>query len=120
MTTINPSPLFHGSFTYNGEQYANFASAVAAQGSDCRFRAYTLEDEFDKLFTQQPTVECEGYASPSGQFYAVVNVGGFDVRVDCANIHTLRKWISQGVTTKTFLEALQNKRNIRDAGGWAA
>ena len=117
MTTINPSPLFHGSFTFNGEQYANFASAVAAQGSDCRFRAYTGENQCS---AQLPTAACEGYVSPSGQFYAVVNVGGFDVRVDCANIHTLRKWISQGVTNLAFIEALQDVKNIRDAGGWAA
>lgn len=116
MTTINPSPLFHGSFTFNGEQYANFASAVGAQGSDCRFRAYTGEQPLAK----QPTVPCEGYVTSSGQFYAVVNVGEWDLRVDCANVATLRKWISQGVTNLAFIEALQDVKNIRDAGGWTA
>ena len=56
MTTINASSLFHGSFTFNGEQYANFASAVAAQGSDCRFRSYVE----DQLVAKQPTVPCRG------------------------------------------------------------
>lgn len=117
MTTINASSLFNGSFTFNGEQYANFASAVAAQGSDCRFRAYTGEDQ---LVAKQPTVPCRGYVSLTGQYYAVVNVGEWDLRVDCANVATLRKWIAEGVTNRAFIEAVQDQRNIRDVGGWAA
>ena len=102
MTTINPSSLFHGSFTFNGEQFANFASAVAAQGSDCRFRSYVEEPSFNQV-----TLACKAFVSPSGQFYVVVPCGHVDVRVDCANVQTAREWSQNGVSVASFQEAIK-------------
>ncbi len=58
------------------------------------------------------------FVSPSGQYYAVVEMGCFEVRIDCANVHTLRKWLSEGVPTANFIEAFNDGGNVRDAGGW--
>lgn len=113
---IIPNPLFSGSFIYNGEEFANFASAVAAQGSDCRFRSYVEEPSFNQV-----TLACKAFASPSGQFYVVVPCGHVDVRVDCHNAHTAREWSQNGVSVASFQEAIkEDPRNVRAVGGWSA
>ena len=113
---IVPNPLFSGSFIYNGQEYANYASALAAQGSDCRFQTHVQNAPQVK----QVTVECKGFQSPSGQFYAVVSSGDTDIRVDCHNAATLRGWIKNGIGFASFTEAASDLRNHRTAGGWGA
>lgn len=112
---IVPNPLFSGSFIYNGQEYANYASALAAAGLDTRFRSYVPEPQFDQV-----TLACSAFCSPSGQYYVVVPCGGIDVRVDCANIHTARAWARDGVSVASFREAIQGNRGVRAKGGWGA
>jgi hypothetical protein len=114
---IIPNPLFQGSFIYNGQEYANYASALAAAGLDTRFRSYVPETP--KF--QQVTLACTAFCSPSGQFYVVVPCGRVDVRVDCHNAHTARAWQRDGVSVASFQEAVkEDHRNVRTAGGWGA
>ena len=67
-----------------------------------------------------PSIQCIGFVSPSGQYYAVVEMPDMDVRIDCHNEATLRGWIRNGVTYQTLMDALKDERNIRTAGGWNA
>ena len=66
----------------------------------------------------QPSVECIGFCSPSGQYYAVVEMPDMDVRIDCHNSATLRTWLRDGVSPETLLEALEDESNVRPTGGW--
>ena len=66
----------------------------------------------------QPSVEVIGFCSPSGQYYAVVEMPNIDVRIDCHNSATLRGWLRDGVSPETLLEALQDETNVRRTGGW--
>ena len=66
----------------------------------------------------QPSVECIGFCSPSGQHYAVVEMPDMDVRIDCHNSATLRTWLRDGVSPETLIEALQDESNVRPTGGW--
>ncbi len=66
----------------------------------------------------QPSIECIGFCSPSGQHYAVVEMPDMDVRIDCHNSATLRSWLRDGVTPETLLEALRDESNVRRTGGW--
>ena len=67
----------------------------------------------------QPSIECIGFCSPSGQHYAVVQFGhGVDVRIDCHNSATLRGWLRDGITFQPVLEALRDESNVRPTGGW--
>jgi len=113
---IVPNPLFSGSFIYRGEEYANYASALAAAGLDTRFRSYVPEAEFEQV-----TLACTAFVSPSGAYYVVVPCGLVDVRVDCANVHTARAWARDGVSVASFQEAISGaKEAVRSAGGWGA
>ncbi len=66
----------------------------------------------------QPSIECIGFCSPSGQHYAVVEMPDMDVRIDCHNSATLRSWLRDGVTPETLIEALRDESNVRVTGGW--
>jgi hypothetical protein len=68
--------------------------------------------------TEQPSVEVLGFCSPSGQYYAVVEMPEMDVRIDCHNSATLRTWLRDGVTPETLMEALRDESNVRRTGGW--
>ena len=70
-----------------------------------------------------PKVECVGFCSPSGQYYAVVRVDrspylDHDVRVDCHNETTLRAWIREGVSIGDLNRASEDQNNVRSQGGW--
>ena len=67
---------------------------------------------------QQPSIECIGFCSPSGQHYAVVEMPGMDVRIDCHNSATLRGWLRDGVSFSALVEALDDETNVRRPGGW--
>ena len=114
MSILN-NPKFRGSFIHNAQEYANYASALASAGLDTRFRSYIPETDHGWL-----KVDCQGFVSPSGQYYAVVEMGRWEVRVDCHNVHTLRKWLAEGVPTANFIDAFNAGGNVRDAGGWSA
>ena len=113
--SILNNPKFRDSFIHNGQEFSNYASALASAGLDTRFRSYIPETDYGWL-----KCSCEGFVSPSGQYYAVVEMGRWDVRVDCHNVHTLRKWLAEGVPTANFIEAFNTDANLRDAGGWSA
>ena len=66
----------------------------------------------------QPSVEVLGFCSPSGQYYAVVEMPDMDIRIDCHNSATLRTWMKNGVSPETLLEALEDETNVRRTGGW--
>jgi hypothetical protein len=117
MSILN-NPKFRGSFIYNGEEYANYNSALAAAGLDRRFRACDVCDSLSRF--EQVTLACSAFVSPSGQYYVVVPCGGIDVRVDCANIHTARAWARDGVSVASFREAMEGNRGVRAKGGWGA
>jgi hypothetical protein len=68
--------------------------------------------------TEQPTVECIGFVSPSGQHYAVVQMPDMDIRVDCHNSATLRGWLRDGVTFQALMDAFTDDTNVRPTGGW--
>ena len=68
--------------------------------------------------TEQPTVECIGFVSPSGQHYAVVQMPDMDIRVDCHNSATLRGWLRDGVTFQALMDAFEDDSNVRPTGGW--
>ena len=67
-----------------------------------------------------PSIQCIGFVSPSGQYYAVVEMPTMDIRIDCHNVHTLRNWMQSGVSPETLLEAFRNPDNVRRSGGWAS
>lgn len=113
---IVPNPLFSGSFIHNGQEFANYASALASAGLDTRFRSYVPETpEFEQV-----TLACTAFCSPSGQYYVVVRCGLLDVRIDCANVHTARAWQRDGVSVASFNEAFRSDELVRKKGGWGA
>ena len=67
-----------------------------------------------------PSIECIGFCSPSGQYYAVVEMPEMDIRIDCHNSATLRSWLRDGVTYATLMEAFKDASNVRETGGWSA
>jgi len=108
------NPKFRGSFIHNGQEYANYASALASAGLDTRFRSFTPENAPSFV-----TLACKAFCSPSGQYYVVVPCGLVDVRVDCANVHTARAWQRDGVSVASFQESVkEDHRNVRTKGGW--
>ena len=109
------NPKFRGSFIHNGQEYSNYASALAAAGLDTRFRSYIPETpEFEQV-----TLSCTAFRSPSGQYYVVVPCGRLDIRVDCANVHTARAWQRDGVSVASFQEAIkEDLTNVRTKGYW--
>ena len=68
--------------------------------------------------TIQPSVEVIGFCSPSGQYYAVVEMVHGDVRIDCHNSATLRGWLRDGVTFQALMDAFEDDSNVRPTGGW--
>jgi hypothetical protein len=118
MSILN-NPKFRGSFIHNGEEYANYQSALAAAGLDTRFRACDVCDSLSRF--EQVTLTCKAFVSPSGQYYVVVPCGSIDVRVDCANVHTARAWQRDGVSVASFREAMkEDSGNVRPKGHWGA
>jgi len=67
---------------------------------------------------EQPTVQCLGFVSPSGQHYAVVEMPDMDIRVDCHNSATLRGWLRDGVSFQALIEAFEDDSNVRPTDGW--
>ena len=70
-----------------------------------------------------PKIECVGFCSPSGQYYAVVRVNrspyiDTDVRIDCHNETTLRTLIRDGVSIGDLNRASEDQNNVRSQGGW--
>ena len=96
----------------------NLASARSyIQGT----REYAIAQNQTRNVTRnetQPSIDCIGFCSPSGQYYAVVEMPDMDVRIDCHNSATLRSWLRDGVTPETLLEALRDESNVRVTGGW--
>ena len=115
--SILNNPKFRGAFIHNGQEYANYQSALAAAGLDPRFRSYVPEaPKFEQV-----TLACTAFCSPSGQYYVVVPCGRLDIRVDCANVHTARAWARDGVSVASFQEAVKEDHwNVRPKGHWGA
>ena len=77
-----------------------------------------IRESIQPWYSLQPSVEVIGFCSPTGQYYAVVEMPNIDVRIDCHNSATLRTWLRDGVSPETLLEALQDESNVRETGGW--
>ena len=118
---ISENPRFKGAFiahTPQGDiECANIHTALSYIPNTRQYRQAQATRPF-KATPTKPTIECAGYCSPSGQYYAVVEFGDFDVRIDCHNVHTLRTWMRDGVTAFHLCEAFQDPTNIRTRGGW--
>jgi hypothetical protein len=125
---ITENPRFQGAYiahTPNGSfECANIHTARSYIPNTREFNM-VRSSRLAAVSHKQPTIACQGFVSPSGQYYAVVsfeiNKGEFsDVRIDCHNVHTLRAWMRDGVSHKTLLEAILDRSNIRPQGGWGA
>ena len=118
---ISENPRFKGAFiahTPEGDiECANIHTALSYIPNTRQYRQAQAIRPF-KATPTKPTIECAGYCSPSGQYYAVVEFGDFDVRIDCHNVHTLRTWMRDGVTAFHLCEAFQDPTNLRTRGGW--
>ena len=118
---ISENPRFKGAFIAHTPQCdiecANIHTALSYIPNTRQYRQAQAIRPF-KATPTKPTIECAGYCSPSGQYYAVVEFGDFDVRIDCHNVHTLRTWMRDGVTAFHLCEAFQDPTNIRTRGGW--
>ena len=118
---ISENPRFKGAFiahTPEGDiECANIHTALSYIPNTRQYRqAQAIRP--CKTPMKQPSIKCAGYCSPSGQYYAVVEVGAFDVRIDCHNVHTLRTWMRDGVVEWHLMEAFKDRTNIRPRGGW--
>ena len=118
--SIEISYQFHGKYTaiINGEVIPchNLSTARAIVQ-----RANT--SEIVQHSNTLPKIECVGFCSPSGQYYAVVRVDrspylDHDVRIDCHNKTTLKTLIRDGVSIGDFRRASEDQNNIRSQGGW--
>ena len=118
---ISENPHFKGAFiahTPDGDiECANIHTALSYIPNTRQYRQAQAIRPF-KATPTKPTIEVAGYCSPTGQYYAVVEFGDFDVRIDCHNVHTLRTWMKDGVTAWHLCEAFQDPTNIRTRGGW--
>ena len=118
---ISENPRFKGAFiahTPEGDiECANIHTALSYIPNTRQYRQAQAIRPF-KATPTKPTIECAGYCSPSGQYYAVVEFGDFDVRIDCHNVHTLRSWMREGVVEWHLMEAFKDRTNIRPRGGW--
>jgi len=86
-------------------------------------REYAIAQQQSRNVTRnvtQPSIDCIGFCSPSGQYYAVVEMPEMDIRIDCHNSATLRSWLRDGVTPETLVEAFKDASNVRETGGWSA
>lgn len=68
--------------------------------------------------SEQPRIECIGFCSPSGQYYAVVEMPDMDIRINCHNAATLRGWMRDGIGFQPLIEAISDETNVRPTGGW--
>jgi len=118
--SIQASSQFHGKYDaiINGEAIPcnNLSTARSLVQ-----RANTPERV--QYLNTLPKIECVGFCSPSGQYYAVVRVDrspylDHDVRIDCHNETTLRTLIRDGVSIGDFNRASENRNNVRSQGGW--
>jgi len=66
----------------------------------------------------QPSIDCIGFCSPSGQYYAVVQMPDMDIRINCHNAATLRGWMREGIGFQPLIEAISDETNVRPTGGW--
>ena len=119
--SISENPRFQGAFiahTPQGDiECANIHTALSYIPNTRQYRQAQAIRPF-KATPTKPTIEVAGYCSPTGQYYAVVEFGDFDVRIDCHIVHTLRGWMKDGVTGWHLCEAFQDATNIRPRGGW--
>ena len=118
--SIQASSQFHGKYDaiINGEAIPcnNLSTARSLVQ-----RANTPERV--QYLNTLPKIECVGFCSPSGQYYAVVRVDrspylDHDVRIDCHNETTLRTLIRDGVSIGDFNRASEDRNNVRSQGGW--
>ena len=118
--SIEISYQFHGKYTaiINGEAIPcnNLSTARAIVQ-----RANTPERV--QYLNTLPKIECVGFCSPSGQYYAVVRVDrspylDHDVRIDCHNEGTLKTWVKEGISIGDFRRASEDQNNVRSQGGW--
>ena len=118
--SIQASSQFHGKYDaiINGEAIPcnNLSTARSLVQ-----RANTSERV--QYLNTLPKIECVGFCSPSGQYYAVVRVDrspylDHDVRIDCHNETTLRTLIRDGVSIGDFNRASEDRNNVRSQGGW--
>ena len=118
---ISENPRFKGAFiahTPEGDiECANIHTALSYMPNTRQYRQAQAIRPY-KTTPTKPTIEVTGYCSPTGQYYAVVEFGDCDVRIDCHNVHTLRTWMRDGVTFLHICEAFQDPTNIRPSGGW--
>ena len=118
---ISENPRFKGGFiahTPEGDiECANIHTALSYIPDTRQYRQAQAIRPY-KTTPNNPTIEVTGYCSPTGQYYAVVEFGDCDVRIDCHNVHTLRTWMRDGVTFWHICEAFQDPTNIRPRGGW--
>ena len=118
---ISENPRFQGAYiahTPQGDiECANIHTALSYIPNTRQYRQAQAIRPFKALPTK-PTIEVAGYCSPTGQYYAVAEIGDFDVRIDCHNSHTLRTWMRDGVVEWHLMEALKDRTNIRPRGGW--
>jgi len=115
--SIQASSQFHGKYDaiINGEVIPchNLSTARAiVQRSNT--------PEIVQHLNSLPKIECVGFCSPSGQYYAVVSVENHqnDVRIDCHNKTTLKALIRDGVSIGDFRRASEDQNNVRSQGGW--
>jgi len=83
-------------------------------------REYAIVNRHGATRDTQPTIDCVGFCSPSGQYYAVVEMPDMDVRIDCHNASTLRGWMKNGLPFQTLMDAFKDAGNVRRSGGWHA
>lgn len=84
-------------------------------------REYAIAQSQSRNVTRnavRPSIECIGFCSPSGQYYAVVEMPDMDIRIDCHNSATLRGWLRDGISPETVVEAFMDATNVRRTGGW--
>jgi hypothetical protein len=118
---IQASSQFYGKFevvTPQGVIPCHNLSTARSYIQGTREYAIVNRDRPVAQRTEQPTVECIGFVSPSGQHYAVVQMPDMDIRVDCHNSATLRGWLRDGVTFQALMEAFEDDSNVRPTGGW--
>ena len=119
--SIQTSSQFHGKYDaiIDGQAIPchnlSTARALVKRGSTVNSTPKEFEDFL--------RIECKGFCSPSGQYYAVVRVNrspyiDTDVRIDCHNETTLRTLIRDGVSIGDLNRASEDQNNVRSQGGW--
>lgn len=127
---IRPSSKFQGKYEVVRE-YAKTCGSIEQEIIPCYnlstarsyvegTREYAIVNGATQSPATAPSIQCIGFLSPSGQYYAVVEMPDMDVRIDCHNEATLRGWMKNGVGFSPLIEALRDERNVRRRGGWNA